>query len=76
MDELQTAWEQAWSIPAYMDTAGMIYIGKITRNNREYLFWRDLKGEYWYDSKPKGRSKPEWQQRTEHAAKKRHGRNH
>lgn len=72
MDELQNAWEKAWSMSAEMETSGMIFIGTITRNNRDYQFWKDLKGQYWYDSKPAGKEKPDWQQRIEKSIRKKH----
>ena len=76
VEELEKAWESAWSMRADTDLSGMIFIGSITRNNREYQFWRDLKGGYWYDSKPAGREKPEWQQRVEKQIRNKHHGHH
>ena len=78
MSVLEEAWKNAHSLRAEMEFAGLEYIGTITRGGRDYLFYKDLKGEYWYDSKPEGKEKPEWQQEAEHEARRRkyYSRNH
>ena len=41
----------------------LVYIGMVTKSGRDFLFYRDQEGNYWYDSKPEGKPKPEWMTR-------------
>jgi hypothetical protein len=53
--ELELAWKNAWSRqPQNPDPSELRYIGTITRGTREYIFYKDKQGNYWYDSKAKG----------------------
>ncbi|MBQ8038262.1 MAG: hypothetical protein IJ274_00055 [Lachnospiraceae bacterium] len=54
-----------------MEIVDMDYLGTITRSGRDYLFYKDRNGEYWYDSRPEGKEKPEWQQEAEKEARRR-----
>lgn len=59
--ELKKAWEEAYSLRG--TETDLTYIGMITRSGRDFLFYRDREGNYWYDSKPEGKPKPEWMTR-------------
>lgn len=56
--ELKKAWEEAFSLRG--DETNLEYIGTITKSGTDYIFYTDSHGEYWYDSKPEGKEKPEW----------------
>lgn len=59
--ELKKAWEEAYSLRG--GETDLVYIGMVTKSGRDFLFYRDREGNYWYDSKPEGKSKPEWMTR-------------
>lgn len=59
--ELKKAWEEAYSLRG--GETDLTYIGMITESGRDFLFYRDKKGNYWYDSKPEGKQKAEWMTR-------------
>lgn len=50
--ELQTAWQQAYSVPPGTRPPGS-YIGSIEKNGRVYEFYKDGNA-YWYESYNKG----------------------
>lgn len=53
--ELEVAWGKALSRqPQNPDPSELEYIGVIVKGTREYTFFKDLEGNYWYDSKTKG----------------------
>lgn len=54
-NELGIAWGNAWSRqPQNPDPSELNYIGVITKGTREFMFYKDKAGNYWYDSKTKG----------------------
>lgn len=61
--ELEKAWEEAYSLRG--GETRLEYIGTITKNRRDYLFYRDPEGNYWYDSKPEGKENPQWMRRKQ-----------
>lgn len=51
MTELEYAWENARSLREnHLDIE---YIGTINKAGLDFLFYRDKKGEYWYQSERK-----------------------
>lgn len=50
-DELDLAWEKAWSRQP-QNPNDLSYIGMVVKGSREYLFYKDKQGNYWYDSRP------------------------
>ena len=53
--ELEVAWGKALSRqPQNPDPSELEYIGEIVKGSREYTFFKDPEGNYWYDSKAKG----------------------
>lgn len=59
--ELEKAWNEAYSLRG--DETDLKYIGTVTKDGRDYLFYRDPGGDYWYDSKPAGEENPGWMRR-------------
>lgn len=54
-NELGIAWGKAWSRqPQNPDPSELNYIGIVVKGTREYTFYKDNSGNYWYDSKTKG----------------------
>ena len=46
---LEEAWQQAHSIESREEAGGDLeYIGSVVGTNREYEFFRDDEGAYWY----------------------------
>jgi len=47
-EELKTAWENAYSRQP-QNPSGLHYIGTVERGGREYIFYKDTQGCYWFD---------------------------
>ena len=50
-DELKIASDNAWSIKEKDPPIGLKLIGIERKKNREYLFYKDIAGNYWYRSR-------------------------
>lgn len=49
--DLEFAWGNAWSFSDKHRPNRADYIGKVTKGNREYLFYKDANNQYWYESR-------------------------
>lgn len=47
--ELQTAYEQAWSLKD--EQSGNTYIGTVKKGNKLIVLYKDNNGGYWYNTK-------------------------
>lgn len=48
--ELEEAYEKAWSFPGLHPPENARYIGYQKSGTQKYLYWRDSRGNYWYDT--------------------------
>lgn len=48
--ELEEAYEKAWSFPGLHPPENARYIGYRKSGTQKYLYWRDSRGNYWYDT--------------------------
>lgn len=55
--ELQIAWENARSIESSeIHRSQMQKIGAVQKEDRQYIFFKDTQGRYWYETQIKGPS--------------------
>lgn len=50
MEELERAYQNAWSFPALEPPNQARYIGFQKYPTGRYLYWKDAEGNYWYDT--------------------------
>lgn len=49
-EELERAWKEAYSLCDGMDKSGFTYLGMKQVSNRQYFFYLDIEGRYWYET--------------------------
>lgn len=60
-DEL---WGKGWSLRPDQDPGSMEYLGTIIKTGYRFKYYKDEKGEIYFDSEPE-EGKPEWMQRAD-----------
>lgn len=56
-EEIQIAWKNAKSIESSdIHKSQMMKIGAVKKEDRQYIFFKDTQGNYWYETQIKGSS--------------------
>lgn len=62
--EINELWGKGWSLRPEQDPRTMTYLGTITQDGTRFHYYKDEKGDIYFDDEPEG-GKPEWMLRAE-----------